>query len=84
MTTVGYGGTPVSEWGKVITIVLLLVGIGFVAIVTGAVAERFLASQIEEVEEAVDEVEATDAEVLAELREVRLRLDRLESRLSRS
>jgi voltage-gated potassium channel len=84
MTTVGYGGAPATEWGKVITIVLLLVGIGFVAIVTGAVAERFLASQIEEVEEAVDEVEATDAEVLAELREVRLRLDRLESRLSRS
>jgi hypothetical protein len=49
MTTVGYGGAPVSELGKVITIVLLLVGIGFVAIVTGAVAEQFPATEIEDV-----------------------------------
>lgn len=84
MTTVGYGGSPTTDWGRVITIVLLIVGIGFVAVVTGAVAERFLATEMDEVEETVEEIEATDAEVLAELREVRARLDRLEVRLSRS
>jgi voltage-gated potassium channel len=84
MTTVGYGGAPLTEWGKVITIVLLFVGIGFVAVVTGAVAERFLATEFEEVEEATHEIEATEADVLAELREVRNRLDRLEARLSRT
>lgn len=82
MTTVGYGGAPLTEWGKVITIVLLFVGIGFVAVVTGAVAERFLATEFEEVAEATHEVEATEADVLAELREVRNRLDRLEARLA--
>jgi type VI protein secretion system component VasK len=83
MTTVGYGGSPATQWGRVITIGLLLVGIGFVAIVTGAVAERFLATEIDEVADAERAIEATDAEVLAELREVRARLDRLESRLVR-
>lgn len=79
MTTVGYGGSPETELGRIITIGVLVVGIGFVAILTGAVAERFLASQVEH---AADEVEATDAELLAELREVRTRLDRLEARLA--
>jgi voltage-gated potassium channel len=83
MTTVGYGGAPVSAWGKVITIVLLLVGIGFVAIVTGAVAERFLATEIEDVADATAEVEATEGEVLAELRAIRTRLDRLEVALQK-
>jgi voltage-gated potassium channel len=78
MTTVGYGGAPVTEWGKVITIVLLLVGIGFVAIVTGAVAERFLVTEVEDVAEATAEVEATEGEILAELRAIRIRLERLE------
>jgi voltage-gated potassium channel len=81
MTTVGYGGSPTTTPGRIITIGLLVVGIGFVAVLTGAVAQRFLASQIEEVAEATHDVEATDAEVLAELREVRSRLDRLETRL---
>jgi voltage-gated potassium channel len=85
MTTVGYGDiAPKTVPGRVIGMAVMLVGIGFVAVLTGAVAQRFLASQIEEVEEAVEEVEATDAEVLAELREVRGRLDRLEARLSRA
>lgn len=81
MTTVGYGGSPTTTLGRVITVGVLVVGIGFVAVLTGAVAERFLASQIEESAVAAEEVEATDAEVLAELREVRSRLDRLEARL---
>lgn len=83
MTTVGYGGSPTTTVGRVITIGVLVVGIGFVAVLTGAVAERFLDSQVEEVAETADDVEATDAQVLAKLREVRDRLDRLETRLAR-
>jgi prefoldin subunit 5 len=63
---------------------IMLIGIGFVAILTGAVAQRFLAVELEEVEEAAHEIEATDAELLTELREVRVRLDRLEQRLRRA
>jgi voltage-gated potassium channel len=82
MTTVGYGGSPTTDLGRIITIGVLVVGIGFVAVLTGAVAQRFLASQIEDVAAATEAVEATDVEVLSELREVRVRLDRLEARLA--
>jgi prefoldin subunit 5 len=61
---------------------IMVIGIGFIAILTGAVAERFLAGKVEEVTETAHEVEATDEQVLAELRAVRARLDRLEARLS--
>lgn len=83
MTTVGYGGSPTTTVGRIITIGVLVVGLGFVAVLTGAVAQRFLATEIENVVEAAEEVEATDVEVLSELREVRARLDRLEERLAR-
>ena len=39
----------------------MLVGIGFIAVLTGAVAQRFLASQLGEVVELEEEIEATDA-----------------------
>lgn len=82
MTTVGYGDlSPETTLGRMIAIVVMLVGIGLIAILTGAVAQRFLASQLHDVKDVAEEIEATDAEVLVELREVRSRLDRLESRL---
>ncbi len=84
MTTVGYGDEyPATTLGRVYAIALMLVGIGFIAILTGAIAERFLASQIDQAVEATDQVEATELDVLAELREIRSRLDRLETRLGR-
>jgi voltage-gated potassium channel len=83
MTTVGYGDvSPHTDLGRVLAIAIMLIGIGFIAVITGAVAERFLATEFEEVAEATHEVEATEADVLAELREVRNRLDRLEARLA--
>jgi voltage-gated potassium channel len=43
MTTVGYGDlSPATEAGRMIAIGVMLVGIGLVAILTGAVAERFV------------------------------------------
>ena len=85
MTTVGYGDLfPTTTLGRIVAMGPMLVGIGFIAILTGAIAERFLASDIEEVTEAFEETEATEAELLAELREIRLRLDRLEGRLGRA
>jgi voltage-gated potassium channel len=83
MTTVGYGDvSPHTDLGRVLAIAIMLIGIGFIAVLTGAVAERFLSTEFEEVAEATHEVEATEADVLAELREVRNRLERLEARLA--
>jgi Ion channel len=39
MTTVGYGDiTPRTNYGRVVAIVVMLVGIGFIALLTGALA----------------------------------------------
>ena len=82
MTTVGYGDEfPVTVAGRLLAMGLMIIGIGFIA-VTGAVAERFLAAQIEESgAQVTEEVEQAEAEVLDELREIMLRLQSLERRL---
>jgi voltage-gated potassium channel len=79
MTTVGYGDVPIqTEAGKAIAVAVMLVGIGFLTLVIGAVAQRFIAVEVEEVEEHVaEELQGVD-EVLTELREVMGRLRRLE------
>jgi voltage-gated potassium channel len=44
VTTVGYGDiTPKTDAGRVIAIVVMLSGIGFVAVLTAAIAQRFVA-----------------------------------------
>jgi voltage-gated potassium channel len=60
MTTVGYGDElPTTVEAKVIAMVLMLVGIGYFAVVTGALAERFIERGESERTEAV-EVKAPD------------------------
>jgi voltage-gated potassium channel len=60
MTTVGYGDElPTTVEAKVLSLVLMLVGIGYFAIVTAAIAERFIERGHEEHVEAV-EAEAPD------------------------
>lgn len=83
MTTVGYGDEfPVTVLGRLLAMGLMIIGIGFIAVLTGAVAERFLATQIAESEAQVtEEVDQAEAEVLDELREIMLRLQSLERRL---
>jgi voltage-gated potassium channel len=63
VTTVGYGDSyPRTDSGRVIAIVVMLVGIGFVAILTASAAERFMRAQraerreLEGVERQLDEV----------------------------
>lgn len=60
MTTVGYGDElPTTVESKVIAMALMLVGIGYFAVITGAIAERFIERGQEEHAEAV-EAEAPD------------------------
>jgi len=70
VTTVGYGGLePHTDSGRIIASAIMLVGIGFVALFTAFIADRFVASQKE-----------TEKQILDELREIRERLERLETR----
>ena len=70
VTTVGYGGLePHTDSGRIIASVIMLVGIGFVALLTAFIADRFIAGQ-----------EAKEDQILAELREIKAKLERLEAR----
>lgn len=78
MTTVGYGDvTPATGLGRVIAVAVMLVGIGFVAFLTAAVAQRFVA----QIEEPKPEWERA---VLSELSEIKNRLLEIEARIPRS
>jgi voltage-gated potassium channel len=89
MTTVGYGDIyPQTDLGRVVAMGLMVVGIGFIAILTAALAERFVRTELrEEVDELAEEmaadVEHAEADVLAELREIMSRLQTVERRLGR-
>ena len=78
MTTVGYGDvTPTTGLGRVIAIGVMLVGIGFVAFLTAAVAQRFVA----QIEEPKPEWEHA---VLTDLAEIKARLSTIEKRITDS
>ncbi len=85
MTTVGYGDiTPSTSLGRVVAIVVMLVGIGFLTLVIGAVSQRFLAGVVEEeIADAERELEVdvdrTRAQVLGEIRAIAARLREIEA-----
>jgi voltage-gated potassium channel len=76
VTTVGYGDLyPTTAAGRFVALGLMLVGIALLGVVTAAIAAWFV-ERLQSVDESVQEsTEATLEEVLAELREVRARLD---------
>jgi voltage-gated potassium channel len=71
VTTVGYGDiSPTTDAGRVIGIILMTTGIGFVALLTASVAQRFI-RQRQHLDELADDLAA-----------VRERLDRIEHHLA--
>jgi voltage-gated potassium channel len=77
MTTLGSNIYPTTTGGEIVTVVILVIGIGFVALLTGAFAQRFLAPEIAEIEEEL-ESEHVSAEAIA-LRELRSVQEQLQS-----
>ncbi len=77
MTTVGYGDRyPTTGEGRMVAVVLMLVGIGLLGVVTAALASWFV-EKINAVEQA-EERSATELKALrAELQLVREQLQRL-------
>lgn len=90
MTTVGYGDlSPATDGGRLIAMGVMVVGIGFLSLLIGAVSERFLAAGVEEEvaeaeRELEEDVDAARAELLAELRAIGEHLRRLEARVERA
>ena len=63
ITTVGYGDiAPTTDSGRVIASIIMIVGIGFLAILTGAIAERFVHGR-----SSVDRIHETEQRILDEL-----------------
>ena len=70
ITTVGYGDiVPHTDSGRVIASIIMLVGIGFIAILTGAVAERFIHGRT-----TSDRIHELEDRLLTELRRLEERL----------
>jgi voltage-gated potassium channel len=83
VTTVGYGDSyPTTDVGRVIAMAVMLVGIGFVALLTGYVADRFIRHQVSPVEEDVEDVEDVQMRILVQLEAIGERLERVERHLA--
>jgi voltage-gated potassium channel len=70
VTTVGYGDVyPTSVWGRVVGMVVMLVGIGFLSVFTATIASYFVQHDTgnEEMLQALRRIEAELADVKAQL-----------------
>jgi voltage-gated potassium channel len=77
VTTVGYGDvSPRTDAGRILAMFVMLVGIGFVAILTAAAADRFMATR--------REIEEERADLHARLDEIARRLETIERRATDS
>jgi voltage-gated potassium channel len=83
MTTLGSDIYPETDAGKALSVAVMIVGIGFVALLTGAIAQRFLEPSIEQLEKTAEFVDVADEAILVDLREIATRLQRVESAVAR-
>ena len=81
VTTVGYGdNVPVSLGGRLVAVLVMLLGIGFLTVVTAAITSTFVA-HARRVDQTPSDVETAIAE---QLRQLDARLERIEAAVGRS
>ena len=88
VTTVGYGdNVPTSLAGRLVAVLVMFVGIGFLTVVTAAITSTFVA-QARRVDQTPSDVETAIVEQLhqldSRLARVDSRLERIEAALDRS
>ena len=84
MTTLGSDIQPTDTGGQIVAAVLVLVGLGFIALVTGAFAQRFFGPELGEVERELEgEIASAEEVAQRELRSIREQLAALELAVER-
>ncbi|MBS1677268.1 MAG: two pore domain potassium channel family protein [Actinobacteria bacterium] len=79
MTTLGSNIYPTTTGGQIVSTCILLIGIAFVALLTGGFAQRFLAPDLTQIEEELGDGEIPPEELaLRELRNVQEQLQSLQ------
>ena len=78
VTTVAYGDIyPTTSLGRIVATVVMTAGIGFVALLTGALAQRFLYGE----GGAAPQTDANEAEMTKKLEDLSLQISRLQKAL---
>ncbi len=79
VTTVGYGDvTPQTTGGRIVAIAVMVFGIGFLFLMTGAIIERFISR---EVLRDVSGIVGPEREILQQLKRVEARMESMEAEL---
>jgi voltage-gated potassium channel len=79
MTTLGSNIYPTTTGGQIVSTFILLIGISFVALLTGGFAQRFLAPELTQIEQELTDDEIPPEEIaLRELRSVQEQLQSLQ------
>jgi voltage-gated potassium channel len=79
VTTVAYGDIyPTTALGRIVATVVMTAGIGFVALLTGALAQRFLYGAGED---ATPQPSTDDAEIIRKLEDLSLQISQLQKAL---
>jgi voltage-gated potassium channel len=79
VTTVGYGDvSPHTAAGRAIAIALMIVGIGFVALLTAELAQRFMSTKLEDEQDREASLARSNSEILKRLDDLSHRLAGIE------